>query len=59
MTKNLGTIGRLVRLLIAISLFVASWWYHSFTAFAFGLFVLYEAIAGWCALLHFLRSCKK
>lgn len=48
MKKNIGKIDRLGRLLIAVLLLLYALWQLSFLAAAFGLFTLYEALAGWC-----------
>lgn len=54
MKKNIGTKGRLLRLLIAIALFLLAWWQTSWIALGFGLFTLFEALASWCVLKQFM-----
>ena len=54
MKKNIGTSDRLLRLLFACLLLTFAWWQESWIALAFGLFTLYEALASWCILYHFL-----
>ena len=48
MKKNIGTKDRLVRLSLALILLILAWLFHSWIILAIGLFVLYEAAAGWC-----------
>jgi hypothetical protein len=48
MQKNIGTTDRLIRLGIAILLFLFAWWQSSWIAFGLGVFALYEALASWC-----------
>lgn len=54
MKKNIGTADRLVRLAIAVVLFIYAWWAWSWLALLFGLFTLYEAIASWCVLYQLI-----
>jgi hypothetical protein len=56
MKKNIGTPGRLVRLGLAIVLFGFAYYKMSWILALAGLFVLYEAIVGWC---FFKNSCSK
>jgi hypothetical protein len=48
MKKNIGTQDRLFRLGIAVILLILAWLLHSWIILAVGIFVLYEAAAGWC-----------
>lgn len=48
MKKNIDKTGRIIRFLLAIFLFVLAWWFFSWILLAFGIFTLYEALAGWC-----------
>ncbi|MFA6915238.1 MAG: DUF2892 domain-containing protein [Parachlamydiales bacterium] len=59
MTPNIGTPDRLIRLTIAIVLFVLAWYYASWILLAFAVFTLYEAIAGWCLFFQLIgkNSC--
>lgn len=54
MHKNIGTSDRLIRLAIAILLLIDAWWIGSWIMLAFGLFVLFEAIVGWCAFYQLI-----
>jgi hypothetical protein len=59
--KNIGSPGRLVRLALAVALLGLAYYKASWILAAVGLFVLYESLAGWCILYHFLgkNSCPK
>ncbi len=59
MQKNIGTTDRILRFLMAIALFAYAFFQESLIALAFGLFVLYEALASWCVLYQILgkNSC--
>jgi len=61
MKKNIGTPGRLFRLGLALLLLALAYWKWSWILAIAGLFVLYESLAGWCILHHFLgkNSCPK
>lgn len=61
MKKNIGTPDRLLRLAIALSLLALAYFRSSWFLAAAGVFVLYESLAGWCILYHFLgkNSCPK
>lgn len=61
MRKNIGTPDRLLRLAIALILLVLAYLRSSWILAAAGAFVLYESLAGWCILYHFLgkNSCPK
>jgi Protein of unknown function (DUF2892) len=48
MKKNIGTKDRLLRLTIALILFLLAWWLQSWIILGFALFTLYEAAASWC-----------
>jgi hypothetical protein len=56
---NIGTKGRLARGLCALALFIAAWFTFGSSAWlglvlgACGVFTLFEALRGWCAL----RAC--
>lgn len=54
MKKNIGTKDRLLRLVIALILFGAAWWWPSWILFIMGCFTLYEVLAGWCAFYQLL-----
>ncbi len=59
MSKNIGTKDRLIRLSIAIFLFIFAWWQSSWIALLFALFTLYEALASWCVFYQLIgkNSC--
>jgi ABC-type uncharacterized transport system permease subunit len=58
MKKNIGTPGRLLRGSIALLLLGLAYYKMSWILAAFGLFVLYEAIAGWCLFYHLIgKNC--
>lgn len=61
MKRNIGTSDRLLRLAIAVFLLGFSYYKSSWILAAFGLFTLYESLAGWCILYYFLgkNSCPK
>ncbi len=61
MKQNMGTFDRILRLVMAIVLFLLAGWRGSWVLFAVGGFVLFEAIAGWCALYQLLgkNSCRR
>lgn len=54
MQKNLDIQGRIIRLILAVLLFIIAWWQSSWIALGFGLFTLYEAFASWCILFQLL-----
>lgn len=54
MQTNIDTNGRILRLIGASFLFLYAWWASSLFAALLGLFCLYEAIAGWCAVYDYL-----
>ncbi len=61
MKKNIGTPGRLLRLAMALALLTLAYFRSSWILAAAGVFVLYESLAGWCVVYHFLgkNSCPK
>jgi hypothetical protein len=61
MRKNIGTADRLLRLAIAIALFLLAYWKGSWVLLLAGAFVLFEALFSWCILYHFLgkSSCPR
>ena len=54
MKSNIGKIDRLIRLIIAVFLFVYAYWQGSWIAFGFSIFTFYESWAGWCALYQLI-----
>ena len=60
MKKNIGTPDRVLRFIGAVLILGFAWWQSSWLALALGLFVLYEAFAGWCAMYQLLgiNRCK-
>ncbi len=60
MKKNIGTPGRILRLIIALGLLFGAYTYHSWLLLALSLFVFFEAFASWCIVYHFLgiNHCK-
>jgi hypothetical protein len=54
MQKNIGTLDRLIRLSIAVILFIFAFWQKSWIAGLAGLFTLYEALASWCLLYQII-----
>jgi len=56
--KNMGTVDRIVRIIIALCLFIGAYFISTVwvmvVCIALGLFVLYEALSGWCALYALL-----
>jgi hypothetical protein len=61
MKKNIGTEDRLLRLAIAIALFILAYWKGSWILLLAGAFVFYEALFSWCLLYQLLgkNSCLK
>lgn len=59
MKKNIGTSDRLIRLGLAIILYIYAWWAGSYIALGFALFTTYEALASWCIIYALLgkNSC--
>ena len=49
MKKNIGTPDRILRLILAIVLFVLAYINQSILLLLGGLFCLYEALSSWCA----------
>jgi len=54
MQKNIGSGDRIFRFIIAILLFAYSFWQESLFATLLGFFVLYEALASWCAFYQLI-----
>jgi len=54
MKKNLGTIDRVIRLVLATILLIYAAWAPSAIALILSLFVYFEAFASWCVVYHFL-----
>jgi hypothetical protein len=54
MTKNLGTLDRLIRLSIGILLLIAALLTQSPILAIFGIFCLYEAFSSWCVLYQLI-----
>lgn len=52
--KNIGTVDRLIRLIIALLLLGYAYWKMSWIALIFGLFTLGEAVFSWCILYQLL-----
>ena len=52
--KNIGRFDRLLRLGIAVILFVLADWKESWLLLVLALFTLYEACASWCVLYQIL-----
>lgn len=61
MRKNIGTADRILRLVIAIILFVLAYIKGSWLLGFFGLFTLFEALFSWCILYQLLgkSSCPR
>lgn len=61
MKKNIGTSDRLFRLILSIIILGYALWQESWISAIVGLFVLYEALAGWCLFYQLLgkNSCPK
>jgi hypothetical protein len=59
MKKNLNKKGRLLRLFIAIVLFVLAYYRSSWQLFSAGMFVLFEAAFSWCIFFQLIgkNSC--
>jgi hypothetical protein len=59
MRKNIGTVDRLIRLGVAVALFVYAYKKMSWLAFFGGVFVFCEALFSWCILYQLLgkNSC--
>ena len=59
LAPNIGKNGRFLRGLIAVGLFVSAWFAFGVATWlgivlgAFGVFALFEALRGWCAM----RAC--
>ena len=54
MKKNIGTSGRIVRLLIALVLLGMAYQRHSWLLLLGGIFVLAEAFLSWCIIYQIL-----
>src|SRR5580704_5734049 len=52
--KNIGTFGRILRFAIATLLLALAYVKSSWFLAAFGVFVLFESLASWCIVYHFL-----
>ncbi|MBX7066982.1 MAG: DUF2892 domain-containing protein [Parachlamydiales bacterium] len=61
MKKNIGTIGRVIRLIISIILLVFAYLKGSWLLLFFGIFTLFEAAFSWCIVYQLLgrSSCPK
>lgn len=61
MRKNIRTADRLIRLAIAIALFLLAYWKGSWPLLFVGAFVFFEALFSWCIVYHFLGkgSCPR
>lgn len=59
MKKNIGTMDRILRFILACVLFALALWLKSWILAAIGLFTLYEAIFSWCILYQMIgkNSC--
>jgi len=60
LSKNIDFSDRLIRLIIALLLLVIAYWRANWIIFAAALFVLFEALMGWCVLYQILgkSSCS-
>lgn len=54
MRKNIGSVDRILRLVIALLLFVYAYWKANWIVFALALFVLFESVYGWCIFYQVL-----
>lgn len=52
--KNIGSTDRIFRLIMALLLLAFAYWKGSWFTLALGIFVLFEACAGWCILYQIL-----
>ncbi|HSX11108.1 MAG TPA: DUF2892 domain-containing protein [Chlamydiales bacterium] len=61
MKKNIGTTDRLIRLAMAILLFLLAYWRSSWVLLLAGIFVFCEALFSWCIVYQFLgkNSCPR
>ncbi|MGB7977765.1 MAG: DUF2892 domain-containing protein [Chlamydiales bacterium] len=61
MKKNIGPMDRLIRLGVAIALFVLAYLNVSWILLLIGAFVLFEALFSWCFLYQILgkNSCPR
>ncbi|MBA3721635.1 MAG: DUF2892 domain-containing protein [Parachlamydiaceae bacterium] len=59
MKKNINSFGRILRLFLALVIFLYAWWQNSWIAFAIGVFVIFEALMSWCIIYQILgkNSC--
>jgi hypothetical protein len=59
MKKNVGTIDRVIRLIIALAIFIIAYIYHSWWGLV-GLIPLLTSLIGWCPVYALLgiRTCK-
>ena len=55
MIQNIGGMGRIIRGVVGLMIIALGWYYHNWWG-ALGLFLLGEAIFGWCVVQHFLRE---
>jgi hypothetical protein len=54
MKMNIGTADRVVRLVLALIFLAVAWWQNSWIILFVSLFILYEAMAGWCAFYQLI-----
>lgn len=54
MKKNIGKTDRLLRLALALIVLAFAGWQGSWIALVIGLFILYEALAGWCVIYQLI-----
>lgn len=61
MRKNIGTLDRFIRLMIAVALIGLAVWRDSWLLYLAGAFVLFEAAFSWCILFQLLgkNTCSK
>ena len=59
MKRNMGTIDRVIRVIIALAIFIIAYIYHSWWGLV-GLIPLFTSIFGWCPIYAILRirTCK-
>jgi hypothetical protein len=53
-SRNIGTLDRMIRLGVALLLFILAFLRSSWGLYGVGVFVLFEAVIGWCILYQIL-----
>ena len=61
MTKNIGTLDRIIRVVIGLLLLAYAIWQGSWIALGFAIFTFFEAFMSWCILYQLIgkNTCPK